>query len=203
VTLQPAERVLVYAEAACSAVGRENLRKRFLLALQQQRQAQSPAARKSRIESSHAVLGEVLERATADLAMLVSQTPYGPYPYAGVPWSPPPSGRDGIITAIETLWLDPTLAFGVLRYLAATQADKEDPAVDAQPGKILHESRAGEMANLGEVPFGKYYGSVDATPLFVVLAGLYFQRTGDLGAIVELWPNILAALQWMDRYGDL
>src|SRR5262249_41016942 len=100
-------------------------------------------------------------------------------------------------------WLDPTLAFGVLRYLAATQADKEDPAVDAQPGKILHESRAGEMANLGEVPFGKYYGSVDATPLFVVLAGLYFQRTGDLGAIVELWPNILAALQWMDRYGDL
>jgi glycogen debranching enzyme len=100
------------------------------------------------------------------------------------------------------LWVNPRIARGVLEYLAATQADQVDEAQDAEPGKILHETRSSEMARLGEVPFGRYYGSIDATPLFVILAGAYFQRTGDHGFLTKLWPHVSRALAWIDRYGD-
>ena len=154
------------------------------------------------VESSSELFNEVACRSASDVYTLVTLTGHGPYPFAGIPWFSTVFGRDGIITAMFMLWVDTSLARGVLRTLAATQAVDVDPNSDAQPGKIIHEMRHGEMANLGEVPFGRYYGSVDATPLFVILAAMYLDATGDLKTINEIWPNIRAALHWIDVYGD-
>jgi glycogen debranching enzyme len=163
----------------------------------------SRRARQCRVFSSNDEFNEWLERSASDLTMMTTSRPEGLYPYAGVPWFSAPFGRDGIIAALQFLWMDPELARGVLSYLAATQATEVSEARDAQPGKILHEARDGEMAALNEVPFARYYGSVDSTPLFVMLAGEYYERTGDLATIRALWPNIERALDWITRYGDL
>lgn len=154
------------------------------------------------VTTSNEPFDEAVCRATSDIYTLISRGRLGPYPYAGIPWFNTIFGRDGIITAIMMLWIDPSIARGVLRTLAATQATVEDDSADAEPGKILHEMRHGEMARLKEVPFGFYYGTVDATPLFVVLAGMYLHRTGDVATIRHLWPNIASALDWIDRFGD-
>ncbi|HEU4730106.1 MAG TPA: glycogen debranching N-terminal domain-containing protein, partial [Kofleriaceae bacterium] len=155
------------------------------------------------IESSNPEFSEWVDRSMGDIEMMITDTPWGQYPYAGVPWFSTPFGRDGIITAYEMLWLDPALARGVLGFLAATQATEHDPENDAEPGKIIHEVRDGEMAALGEVPFGRYYGSIDATPLFVVLAGAYYRRTADRALIEAIWPSADRALMWIDEHGDL
>ncbi|HJY39728.1 MAG TPA: glycogen debranching N-terminal domain-containing protein, partial [Steroidobacteraceae bacterium] len=102
-----------------------------------------------------------IDRSHADLALLTTSLPTGPYPYAGIPWFATQFGRDAIITALQTLWLNPQLAAGVLSFLASTQATEESAFRDSQPGKIMHETRRGEMAALQEVPFGCYYGGVD------------------------------------------
>jgi glycogen debranching enzyme len=155
-----------------------------------------------RLDSPSPQFDSWVARSFEDVQMLVTETDHGPYPYAGTPWFSTPFGRDGIITALETLWVAPHLARGVLHYLADTQAGASDPARDAEPGKILHETRRGEMARLGEVPFGLYYGTIDATPLFVYLAGRYVERTGDLEAARTLWPAVERALGWIERFGD-
>ena len=136
-------------------------------------------AQEPQIFTGNEQFNDWLNRSLADLHMMRTETPYGPYPYAGVPWFSTVFGRDGIITALQCLWFDPSVARGVLAYLAATQADALRPEQDAEPGKVLHEMRADEMATLGEVPFKRYYGSIDATPLFILLAGAYYKRTSD------------------------
>ena len=156
----------------------------------------------SQIHSSNQQFNDWIIRSVADIRIMIEGNPEVDYPYAGIPWFNTVFGRDGIITALECLWLAPDIARGVLRYLAEHQATHVDPQADAEPGKILHEMRRGEMAALGEVPFRCYYGSVDSTPLFIMLAGAYYERTGDLAFIEWLWPHIEAALEWIDRFGD-
>ncbi len=153
--------------------------------------------------SSNQQFNDWIGRSKSDLNMMTTHTAHGPYPYAGVPWFSTAFGRDGIITAMEALWLDSSLARGVLSYLAKRQADGLDDKKDAEPGKILHEVRTGEMAALGEIPFGLYYGSIDSTPLFILLAGMYHERTADREFAHAIWPHVQRALDWIDSYGDI
>jgi glycogen debranching enzyme len=156
-----------------------------------------------RIYSSNEQFNEWMTRSVADMEMMIRGNPESCYPYAGVPWYSTIFGRDGLVTSLECLWLWPDLARGVLEFLAANQATEMEPERDAEPGKILHELRHGEMANLNEIPFGRYYGSVDSTPLFLMTAAAYFERTGDREFIARLWPHLELALRWISDYGDL
>ena len=139
------------------------------------------------------------EKSRADLALLTTELRSGPYPFAGIPWFSTQFGRDGIVTALQMLWLDPSLARGVLTFLAENQARETSGFEDAAPGKIMHETRMGELAAVGEVPFRRYYGGVDTTPLFVLLAGAYAKRTGDVGFVERLTPALDAAMGWIER----
>jgi glycogen debranching enzyme len=204
-SLEPQQRMSLFVVVECD--GGKPIRpgaERFFFSLREARRAlRESSSRAAAVHTSNDIFNEALCRSVADLYMLITDTRCGPYPYAGIPWFCTAFGRDGIITAMQLLWLDPAIARGVLRFLAATQAKEPRPEADAEPGKILHETRRGEMARLGEVPFGLYYGSVDATPLFVMLAGMYYERTGDLDTVRTLWPHIQAALRWIDHWGDL
>jgi len=205
--LAPGEQVHLYCTVSCErtdsgravSLGRAAYEEGLRAA---QARGLADAQGRCEIETSHPLVNLWIERSTNDLAMLTTALDSGPYPYAGVPWYSTTFGRDGILTAREMLWADPELARGVLTFLARTQATETDPARDAEPGKILHEARSCEMAATGEIPFGRYYGSVDSTPLFVGLAAAYYQRSGNLELVRTLWPNVLAALEWIDRYGD-
>ncbi|MEL1263013.1 amylo-alpha-1,6-glucosidase [Pseudoxanthomonas putridarboris] len=158
--------------------------------------------RGARVASGGPLFDQWMRRSRSDLALLTSELDTGPYPYAGIPWFSTPFGRDAVITALQTLWLDPGLAKGVLTFLAKHQAKEESPFLDAAPGKIMHETRKGEMSALKELPFGLYYGGVDTTPLFIALAGAYLKRTGDTDTVQTLWPALLAAVQWIERVCD-
>ena len=155
------------------------------------------------VHTSNDLFNESIKKSMSDIMMMLTSTPHGTYPYGGIPWYATVFGRDGIITALQCLWIKPEIARDALRYLSATQAWEVDKKRAAEPGKIIHESRKGEMAALDEIPFGAYYGSVDSTPLFLMLAGAYFKRTGDIKLIREIWDNIELAVSWMEKYGDV
>jgi len=154
------------------------------------------------VRSSNTLFDAWIARSKADLDLLTSDLPTGPYPYAGIPWFSTAFGRDGILTALQMLWLQPSLARGVLRFLASRQAKETSSFQDAAPGKILHETRKNEMSATGEVPFANYYGGVDTTPLFIVLAGAYAARTNDHALIDELWPALTLAAKWITQVCD-
>jgi glycogen debranching enzyme len=203
VMLAPGEELELSASIACEKEDRHVRVLHFDLARETSKsEVLRTAPRVDPLDTSNSQVDAWVGRAAADLRMMTTELPTGPFPYAGVPWFNTPFGRDGIVTALECLWFAPEIARGVLRFLASTQATELIPEQDAEPGKILHETRSGEMAALKEMPFGRYYGSVDGTPLFVVLLHEYYQRTADRALVEELWPNAEAALLWLDRYGD-
>ncbi|MGA2127003.1 MAG: amylo-alpha-1,6-glucosidase [Xanthobacteraceae bacterium] len=201
--LAPQQRMSIFVVVECDRPEDTRPRPFFAAMLAARRELRSATRRATTVQTSNDIFNEVLCRSMADLYMLITDTPEGPYPYAGIPWYSTTFGRDGMITALQTLWFDPDIARGVLRRLARYQARVDDDVADAQPGKILHEMRGGEMATLNEVPFGLYYGSVDSTPLFVLLAGLYVERTGDVETLAALWPAVEQALAWIDGPGDV
>ncbi|CAL76254.1 conserved hypothetical protein [Bradyrhizobium sp. ORS 278] len=200
--LEPQQSTSLFIAVTCNAAAGQQPGRFFRSLLAHRREMRRCTHGATTIETSNDILNEVLCQAAADLNILMTDTPEGRYPYAGIPWYSTTFGRDGLITAMQMLWVDPRIARGVLRRLARHQAREADPLADAEPGKILHEMRGGEMAALREVPFACYYGSVDSTPLFVLLAGLYVERTGDLDTLKELWPAIELALSWIDGPGD-
>jgi glycogen debranching enzyme len=200
--LEPQRPTSLFVSVSCNKPAERRAQRFFPGLLAHRREMRRLTAGSTSIETSNDIFNEVLCQSMADLNMLMTETPQGRYPYAGIPWYSTTFGRDGLITALQLLWIDPRVACGVLKRLAHYQAKSFDPLADAEPGKILHEMRGGEMAALREVPFAQYYGSVDATPLFVLLAGIYGERTGDDATLEELWPSIEAALRWIDGPGD-
>jgi len=203
IDIKPKETVSLFLIISCQvgeAISKFAYKDAFI---KTQKQLKELKKQTPRIWTSNEQFNAWLKRSLSDIFMMLTETSFGLYPYAGIPWFSTVFGRDGIITALECLWLNPLIARGVLSYLAATQAKTTIPEKDAEPGKIIHEIRKGEMATTGEIPFGQYYGSVDATPLFLILAGSYYERTRDKQFIESIWPNIELALKWIDEYGDL
>ncbi len=202
--LQPGGAREIYFTIACVTDNRNCTPVNFTDALKKSRRRLREKTRNSAdVETSNELFNRSVNRSLSDINMMLTESGEGAYPYGGIPWFCTPFGRDGIITALETLWIRPGLARGVLSYLAARQAKSVDRARAAEPGKILHEVRKGELAALGEIPFGLYYGSVDSTPLFIMLAGAYWRRTGDTRFILDIRDNIEAAVAWMKDYGDI
>jgi len=155
------------------------------------------------IETDHELINEVIRRSLDDLCLLESTEPGGDrFIAAGVPWFAALFGRDSLITSLQAISFAPRLAIQTLELLARRQATAVDDWHDAEPGKILHELRTGEMSRTGELPFAPYYGSIDSTPLWLILLGETHDWTGDDSLVDRLWPNVLAALDWIDRWGD-
>jgi glycogen debranching enzyme len=203
IDLKSEEREDIVLRISCISQGSGGRPMGFMDALAERRRDIELVNRNAaEIHTSNDRFNESLKRSLSDINMMLTETDGTVYPYGGIPWFCTPFGRDGLITALECLWVKPQLAKGVLRYLAKTQATETDRVKAAEPGKILHEARQGEMAALGEIPFGQYYGSVDSTPLFLMLAAACWKRTGDDELVRELWPAIKKAITWMDTFGD-
>lgn len=212
VTLEPGEETVLHLAIRCSASGGNATHEAVHDAKPDLNYAKALQAATRELHRAEQIIPQItspnsrftdwMVRSSSDVHMMISGNPELNYPYAGVPWFCTVFGRDGIVTALEMLWASPWIGKGVLQFLAENQAGEINPEVEAEPGKILHEMRGGEMAALKEVPFGKYYGSVDSTPLFIMLAGAYWNRTGDLEFMRWLWPHIQRALRWIDEYGD-
>jgi len=202
VALQSDECRELYVEVGSVEAGWPG-RERFRAAAARARFAMRERRRNgARITTNGRLFNAWIDKSRSDLALLTTPMQTGPYPYAGIPWFSTAFGRDGIITAWQILWFEPTLAKGVLSYLAAWQAQEASAFRDSEPGKIMHETRRGEMAALGEVPFGRYYGGVDTTPLFVALAGAYAERTGDYAQLDRWWPALERAAGWITMMAD-
>jgi glycogen debranching enzyme len=157
-----------------------------------------------RLDTNDPVLRNAYHQAISDLRSL--QMEYLPGHHilaAGLPWFMAVFGRDSCISALQTKLLGPDLMVGTLYTLASLQAKRPNPFREAEPGKLPHEVRKGELSVLRRVPHSRYYGSVDSTPLFVILLWTAYQWTGDLELVRRFLPNAEAALRWMDRYGDL
>jgi glycogen debranching enzyme len=153
--------------------------------------------------SDNAIVNRSISNAQTDIYMLLTQEAGNNlYPYAGIPWFSAPFGRDGIITAYQLLPWYPSVARGVLEYVFQTLGSRVDPFTDEQPGKVFHEVRRGEMASTREVPFIPYYGSVDSTPLALILLHEYIRWTLDKKQLLEWWPSALRALEWIEKWGD-
>ncbi|MGM0603437.1 MAG: glycogen debranching N-terminal domain-containing protein [Bacillota bacterium] len=154
------------------------------------------------VESSCQKFDELISRSKIDLKTLSIDAGFGKIPAAGTPWYAVPFGRDSIITALQTLCFNPEFSRSVLKTLAHFQGRKVDPTKEEEPGKIFHELRTGELAALEKIPHTPYYGTADATPLFLILAGEYYRWTGDLNFIKSILKNLELALEWIDKYGD-
>jgi glycogen debranching enzyme len=198
-THTPSEAHMSQIDTVRPRVGRAAVRAALVDAHLVMRERRRVAAR---VRSSNPLFNAWIDRSQADLSLLTTDLDTGPYPYAGIPWFSTPFGRDAVITSLQSLWLQPGLARGVLRFLARYQAREDSAFRDAAVGKIMHEMRRSEMAATGEVPFALYYGGVDTTPLFIVLAGAYVARTGDTALIDELWPALERAAHWVAAVCD-
>ena len=155
-----------------------------------------------KINSNDPLANRLLRRSMSHIIMLSTQTPQGYFPYAGIPWYCCPFGRDGLITAMQFLPWFPEVMQGTLAFLARFQGTKDDDFTDEEPGKIMHEFRTGEMANLREIPFIPYYGTIDATALFLMALEDYIRWTNDSAFVEQLWPHAQAAARWIIDYGD-
>ncbi len=154
------------------------------------------------IETDNTHFNHWIKRSALDLLALFATYEGTIYPMAGVPWYNTPFGRDGLITAFQTLFAAPFIAKNVLEFLGRTQARKDDPMRESEEGKILHELRKGELANIDALPFKKYYGSADSTFLWIWLFELYYERTGDQASLDKLWSSFELACQWTENTID-
>jgi glycogen debranching enzyme len=156
----------------------------------------------TKVTTNHPTMQRLITRGLKDLRVLLTDVGFGAFPVAGLPWFGVPFGRDSLIAALQMLAFNPEVAKGTLRTMAAYQGTVNDPWRDEQPGKIMHEIRYGELANTNQIPFTPYYGTIDATPLFLILLTEYVKWTGDLELVKEMQVTIDAALTWINEYGD-